>query len=127
MKKKCETIKTLRMIADDLEKGYGGFNFLVDTNFTKLIQDINFIDILKGYSSDNKNIVDCKLCEKLNIAIRIYNALSWRGFDNKESILSYDRNTEEILINEEELFKLIQLTSPKQQKRKIRLTPPLKK
>lgn len=34
------TIKTLRLMADDLEKGCGGFNFLVGYDFTNLLYDV---------------------------------------------------------------------------------------
>jgi hypothetical protein len=37
---RAEAIKNLRMIADDIEKGYGGFNFLVGYDFVNLPLDI---------------------------------------------------------------------------------------
>lgn len=35
-----QTIKTLRLMADDLEKGCDGFNFLVGYDFTNLPYDV---------------------------------------------------------------------------------------
>ena len=64
----------------------------------------------------------CSECEKLNIAMQLVKALSWR--DSKvrlESILRYDFGTGTILVDEKGLLKLIQLVNPAQNDRKIAL------
>lgn len=37
---RAEAIKNLRMIADDIEQGYGGFNFFVGYDFINISDDI---------------------------------------------------------------------------------------
>jgi DNA-directed RNA polymerase subunit RPC12/RpoP len=64
----------------------------------------------------------CSECEKLNIAMQLFKALSWR--DSKvrfESILGFDNETGTILVDEAGLLKLIQLVTPVQEDRKIKL------
>ena len=61
-------------------------------------------------------------CEKLNIAMQLVKALSWRDSRvRSESILRYDMGTGTILVDEVGLLKLIQLVNPAQKDRKIRL------
>ena len=64
----------------------------------------------------------CSDCEKLNIAMQLVKALSWR--DSKvrfESILGYDIGTGTILVDEAGLLKLIQMVNPTQKDRRIKL------
>ena len=63
----------------------------------------------------------CKDCAEYNTAMRIYKMLDWAGCDNHFSILSYDKETDTILIDKKQLLKAIQLISPHQPERDIRL------
>jgi len=64
----------------------------------------------------------CSECEKLNIAMQLVKALSWRGsMPNFESILTFDKKAETILVDEKKLLKLIQLVNPHQKDRRIKL------
>ena len=64
----------------------------------------------------------CSDCEKLNIAMQLVNALSWRDSGVRlESILRYDNGTGTILVDEAGLLKLIQLVNPAQKDRRIKL------
>jgi hypothetical protein len=75
-----------------------------------------------------KNIelkIDTTQLDRLCIGGRIYDALTWKTVDdgkcNLNSILGYDHSTKEILIKERDLLKLIQLATPHQPDRRIRL------
>ena len=56
-----------------------------------------------------------------NIVNEIVSILSWRCADNYKSALGYDKETETILIDEERLIKVIQLITPIQKKRNIKV------
>jgi hypothetical protein len=68
-------------------------------------------------------IKKCSDCEQLNIAMRIMKALKWRhGPDiSFDSILRYDKEASEIIVDEPGLLRLIQLVNPAQKNRRIRL------
>lgn len=53
----------------------------------------------------------------------MYDALTWRNADeiNFNSILTSEANTHDILIKESDLLRLIQLATPNQKIRRIRL------
>lgn len=61
--------------------------------------------------------------EQMWVGVRLYNALSWRhsAHTNLESIITSDKGTRDILVDEGGLMKLIQLICPAQAERKIRL------
>ena len=64
----------------------------------------------------------CSECEKLNIAMQLVKALSWRDSRVRiESILGFDNETGTILVDEVGLLKLIQLVNPAQDDRRIEL------
>ena len=64
----------------------------------------------------------CSECEKLNIAMQLVKGLSWRDSrPNFESILAFDKETETILVDEAGLLKLIQMVTPIQKDRRIKL------
>jgi len=64
----------------------------------------------------------CSECEKLNIAMKLVSALSWKGAEvTFDSILGYDKKTETILVDEKKLLKLIQLVNPVQKDCRIKL------
>jgi len=68
------------------------------------------------------NLCSCQDCEKHNLAMLAYNALKWWGHEvNWESLLKFDRETQEILIDEKGLMRLIMLINPTQKERKIKL------
>ena len=64
----------------------------------------------------------CSECEKLNIAMQLVRGLSWGDArPNFDSIMTFDKETETILIDEKKLLKLIQLVNPIQKDRKVKL------
>ena len=64
----------------------------------------------------------CPDCDKLNIAMRLVRGLSWGDArPNFDSIMTFDKETETVLVDEVGLLKLIQLVTPHQKDRKIRL------
>ncbi|MHB9095905.1 MAG: hypothetical protein ACYC21_14660 [Eubacteriales bacterium] len=62
------------------------------------------------------SVNECKRCDKLNKAMDIYKTLSWGS-----EALSYNKETEEILLAEEQIIRIIQMVNPAQKPRKIRL------
>ena len=65
----------------------------------------------------------CSECEKLNIAMQLVKGLSWRDSrPNLESILTFDKETETILVGEKKILRLIQLVNPIQKDRKLKLS-----
>lgn len=54
-------------------------------------------------------------------SLQIIAILSWRCANNYKSALRYDKETETILIDEERLMEVIQLITPTQKKRNIRV------
>lgn len=63
-------------------------------------------------------IMRCEDCDKFNKAINIYNGFSWR---ERTGLMSFDKETNEILIDESGLMRIIQMVNPIQPPRKIRL------
>jgi hypothetical protein len=64
-------------------------------------------------------LITCSECEKYNKGIELYNMFQqapYRGF-----LLKYDRDNETFLINEDMLMRAIQLVTPLQRPRKLRL------
>lgn len=66
----------------------------------------------------------CKDCPELNKAIEIMNIFDWR---NGFKAIGYDRAKEEILLDEQQIMRIIQMVNPAQQPRKIRLVNSLYK
>jgi hypothetical protein len=64
-------------------------------------------------------LMRCSKCEKLNKGIELFNALRWG--DHISNLMAYDKEANEILINEDELMRLIQVVNPLQKARPIRL------
>ena len=67
-------------------------------------------------------LTQCSECEKYNIGIQIFKAFAWgpqRGFLLR--LMSYDKQSDTILINEKALMRLIRLVNPGQEDRAIRL------
>lgn len=64
---------------------------------------------------------NCSECQKQNKLFEILRILQWRGANNYLTALSYDRETETILINKDYLMRAIQLANPGQAYRNIRL------
>lgn len=59
---------------------------------------------------------------RMALGERLIRALSWRGDAiTRESILSSDKETKDIIIKEDDLMRLIQLINPTQPTRRIRL------
>lgn len=67
--------------------------------------------------------IDTSELDRLAIGGRLYDALSWKNTDrvNLYSILSSDKETKTIMIKESDLMKLIQLVTPLQPTRQIKL------
>ena len=64
----------------------------------------------------------CSDCEKLNIAMRLVRGLSWGDSrPNLDSIMTFDKETRTILIDEKKLLRLIQLVTPHQKDQRIEL------
>ena len=64
----------------------------------------------------------CSDCDKLNISMRLVRGLSWGDSrPNFDSIMTFDKETSTILIDEKKLLKLIQLLTPHQKDRRIKL------
>lgn len=70
----------------------------------------------------SKGIVECRDCEKFNIAIQIMKSLEWAPNDEGLSLLSFDEESKTIMIDEKSLMRIIQLANPVQQERKIKIT-----
>ncbi len=67
-------------------------------------------------------LTGCKECERLHVAMRILRCLSWRGDRvNLCSAIRFDRDTDEIVVNEHRLLEAIMLANPGQEPRRIRL------
>ncbi|MEN6349324.1 MAG: hypothetical protein ABFD08_08025 [Syntrophomonas sp.] len=64
-------------------------------------------------------ITFCKDCERNNKAIEIANMFEWPTSLN--SVITYDRENQEILLVKERVMHIIQMINPVQQARKIRL------
>lgn len=63
-------------------------------------------------------LTKCSDCEKFNIGLEIYSLFEWgRGFN----AISFDKETQEILVDEGQLMRIIQMVNPLQQVRKIKL------
>lgn len=60
---------------------------------------------------------NCKDCDKYNKAIEIHNLFDWRY----AGLIRYDKETDEILLVEEQVMRIIQMVNLAQQPRKIRL------
>lgn len=93
----------------------------------KILQELILIkEALKDIQT-NKRIVkefavkSCEDCQKENRMFEIIRILQWRGNGNYLSALSYDKNTKQILVNEDALMRAIQLANPGQAYRKIKL------
>lgn len=93
----------------------------------KILQELILIkEALKDIQT-NKRIVkefavkSCEDCQKENRMFEIIRILQWRGTGNYLSALSYDKNTKQILVNEDALMRAIQLANPGQAYRKIKL------
>lgn len=63
-------------------------------------------------------VMQCKECDKYNIAIQIYEQFAWQTMFK---VIGYDKSTSEILVSEEALMRIIQMVNPIQKPRKIRL------
>lgn len=77
--------------------------------FDKLQREIITKEIL--FKGEKQN---CELCK----AKEIYESLKWENIDN---CIGFDKETEEITIDEESLMRFIQLANPVQPDRKIKL------
>lgn len=64
---------------------------------------------------------ECKQTKKMNKALEIIRILQWKGSDNYLSALSFDKYTNQILINKDSLMRAIQMANPGQAYRDIRL------
>ena len=76
------------------------------------------------------SIRSCEECEAMNCAIRVMRTLQFKhsnGTQNMEysvnfrSGIAFDRESEEIVINEELLIQAIMMANPGQKRRKLRL------
>ena len=59
----------------------------------------------------------CQECSKFNMGVKIHNVFDWQH----HGAMSYDKETNEILLAEEQLMRIIQMVNPAQMPRKIRL------
>ena len=67
-------------------------------------------------------IMPCSECEKLNIAMQLVKAFTWRDSrPSFESILRFEKEAGIILVDEVGLLRLIQLVNPAQKDRRIKL------
>lgn len=66
----------------------------------------------------NMGIMNCSECNKYNVGIKLYNAFDW---SKVEKIITYEKDNQEIVIDEKRLMQLIQVINPKQLIRPIRL------
>lgn len=66
--------------------------------------------------------LDEDIINKISTGLRLVDALSWsKGSDSHDSILASEKGTKDILIKESDLMKLIQMVTPTQHERHIRL------
>jgi len=62
-------------------------------------------------------VTSCDKCDKLNKAIDIMSQFGWQNY----GAIAYDKNTQEILLVEEQIMRIIQMVNPVQGVRKLRL------
>ena len=66
--------------------------------------------------------LEAKDIVRISTGLQLVDALSWRGASlSSGSILNSDRETKDILIRENDLMRIIQLVTPGQKERTIRL------
>ena len=63
-------------------------------------------------------IKSCRDCGKHNKGVEIYSLFDW---ETVFKAIGYDKGTEEILVSEEQLMRIIQMVNPAQKRRKIKL------
>ena len=66
----------------------------------------------------NLQIKNCRDCAKHNKGVEIYSLFDWEAVFKA---IGYDKGTEDILVAEEQLMRIIQMVNPIQKIRKIRL------
>ncbi|HWR18731.1 MAG TPA: hypothetical protein VN608_03850 [Clostridia bacterium] len=71
----------------------------------------------------NFGVTRCDECEKMNIAMMILQMFQWRALSRKDPlrVIDFDKETEEIVVDEANLMRVIQLANPAQRQRRIRL------
>ncbi|MFQ8922385.1 MAG: hypothetical protein ACLR60_10865 [Clostridium paraputrificum] len=82
-----------------------------------------------GLSSTADELLNLILKEELlvrfnkvnSVVDEVMSILSWEGLDNYKSALRFDEETNTILIDEERLMKAIQIITPTQKKRNIKV------
>ena len=67
----------------------------------------------------NVGVINCKDCEKFNKAMDIMANFEWSKL--VEKAIAFDRDMQEILLDETKVMRIIQMVNPAQQNRKIRL------
>ena len=68
-------------------------------------------------TSINVGLQWCKDCKKMNKAMDIYDQFSWECFGT----IAFDNESQEILVNQDQLMRIIQIVNPMQEGRQIRL------
>jgi len=63
-------------------------------------------------------IKSCRDCGKHNKGVEIYDLFNW---ETVFKAIGYDKKTEEILVSEDQLMRIIQMVNPAQRVRKIKL------
>ena len=71
-------------------------------------------DLQLGY-----NIRECSTCSKDNIGAQLYELFEWRG--TMFGGLGFDKGTQELLVSEQMLMRIIMMVNPAQMPHKIRL------
>lgn len=73
----------------------------------------------KRNSTMGVSIIACNDCAKKNIGNRLYNAFAWES--GGMLLMHYDKERDELLIEQDTLMRLIQMVNPAQKTRTIRL------
>lgn len=79
------------------------------------------VDDLKNSLTVGVQVTSCDKCDKYNKATEIYDLFDWRN----AGAIGYDKETNEILLAEEQIIRIIQMVNPAQLPRKIKLVSQL--
>ncbi|HMM31626.1 MAG TPA: hypothetical protein PKB13_07600 [Clostridia bacterium] len=63
----------------------------------------------------------CEECEKMHLAMMILRMFQWHYRKDPLRVIDFDRDTGEIVVDEANLMRVIQLANPAQRQRRIRL------
>lgn len=92
--------------------------FVKKKEFATLKRRVDEIEISRPVENMEEK---CRKCKEHNKLFEILKILQWKGYDNYLTALSYDQETEQILVDKDALMRAIQFANPGQHYRDIRL------